>query len=98
MVRIINAEDRAIADHNLAARIEKGGLPLLLLRLLLWRQRRAGANHADRVAVKLVDRGANLAQRVAELLLLLTPNRDLHEWQHTEGHDGQHGDRDHQLD
>ena len=69
MIGVIDSKNRAIADDDFAAWIDN--YVLLYLRLLLRRKRNAGTDHADRVSTKLIDRHANLAQGVAELLLLL---------------------------
>src|SRR5712692_4451918 len=48
--------------------------------------------------MKLIDRFAHLAQGVMELLLFLSLDRDLDQWDNAERQNRQHADRDHQLD
>ncbi len=96
MIGIVHSKYRAIADHNLAARIDKH---VRRLRLPAARcPATPDANHADRVSMKLVDGHPHLPQRLAELLLLLPLHRNFHERQYTERHNRKHGERDHQLD
>src|SRR4051794_30426419 len=63
VIRIINSKDRAIADYYLTARINI--LASTSRRHLTGWQCNSGANHADGVAMKLINRRANLAQRLA---------------------------------
>lgn len=65
-------------------------LPLLLIDLHL---------HAgQRLAMKLIDRFAHLAQGLTQLLLFLSLDRDLNQRNNSERQNRQHGDRDYQFD
>jgi hypothetical protein len=99
VVRVVDSEDGAITNHNLAARIDKS-VRLLWLNLLSTETSTSSstADHAHRVAMKFVDRDANLSQRIAQSLLLLPLHRDLHERHCAERQDRHHGNRDHQFD
>src|SRR5258708_4940212 len=63
-------------------------------------RRRGGARDlaAFPVLVEGADRGAHVAQRLAQLELLLAPHRDLGVGQRRRREDGKDGERDEQLD
>jgi hypothetical protein len=94
MIGIVHSEDGAIADHNLAARVDQlvaGRRGNCATTWTCGGHSSAGANHSYRVPVKLIDCRAHLAQDIVQLLLFLPPHGNLDEWNdsHREyGHDG----------
>src|SRR5262245_6935492 len=103
MVRIINAEDRTVADHHFAAGIDEAAPRDT------WRSSgRAAAdsgdcacsstNHADGIAMKFIDRGPELSEGFPQPLFFLPLHSDLYERHRTERQDRHHGDRNNQLD
>jgi len=102
VIQVVNAKDCAIANHHFAA-----GIRSHLASIWLWLctctssaglKPTAGASHAYRVTMKLVDRRAYLSESLSQLLFLLTFDRNLHEGNNAHREDRHDRNRNHQLD